>query len=104
MSCTKEDEYLTEDESLTPMELNPEQEVEISVKKKNRTRCESEGSSDEEGSQGGPSKHSIHSTEFKMVMERVKDLQCKVDRRWSLYLIILVGTKEDLDKIEKIST
>ena len=50
---TKEDDYLTEDEGTTPMELNPEQEVEISVKKKKRSRQESEGSSDEEGRQEG---------------------------------------------------
>ena len=97
---TKEDDYLTEDEGTTPMELNPEQEVEISVKKKKRSRQESEGSSDEEGRQEGPSKHSVHSEQFKRIIDRVEDLQRKVDRRWSLDLIISAGTKEDLDKIE----
>ena len=97
---TKEDDYLTEDEGTTPIELDPEQEVEISVKKKKRSRQESEGSSDEEGRQEGPSKHSVHSEQFKRIIDRVEDLQRKVDRRWSLDLIISAGTKEDLDKIE----
>ena len=105
---SKEDEYLTEDESQMG-----ENEVEITTPQVLRNRTESIDSSDDgrddpfvpSGSTAPikikqTTKHSIHNPEFKLLMNRIEELRRQVNARWTIDLIVSAGTKEDLDKIE----
>ena len=104
---SRDDEYLTEDESAKPMNLGQDQELEFSARKKQTkqrnlatSQCSTEDKMDEQGTSKGMSKHSIHTPEYQAVMTKLEKLKQQMNDRWTIDLLVSVGTKEDLDKIE----
>ena len=95
-----EDEYLTEDESAKPMDINQDQELEFSAQKRKKKRRAPEDSITDEEEDTEGARHLIHTPEFQIVMKKLEELRQKVNDCWSIDLLVSAGTKEDLDKIE----
>ena len=106
----KEDEYLTEDNQTEAMDITAGQEIEVSApkehkkQKRQREETEVEPSSGEEDNinPGKPhaTKHSVQHPDFQLVMRQVRELRRQVNERWTVDLLVMAGTKEDLDRIE----